>query len=85
MSTLKSFWNESVNRLALYVLAFSYAVEVSQYFKFIKVLGLQNFTVARLILGSSFSWSDIVAYTLGVLFIFIVEGFRTKRRGMGKT
>ena len=80
---LKSFWNESVNRLGLYVLAFSYAVEVSQYFKFIKVLGLQNSTIARLILGSSFAWNDIVAYTLGILFIIIVEGFRTKRRGLG--
>lgn len=74
---LKSFWNGSVNKLALYVLAFSYVIEVSQYFKFIRVLGLQNSKAARLILGSSFAWSDIVAYSLGILLVIVIEKFRT--------
>lgn len=70
---IRSFWNGSVNKTALWVLLFSYSIEVSQHFKFIKFIGLEKSKAAKLILGSSFAWCDIIAYTLGILFVLIVE------------
>ena len=73
---IKSFLNTSVIKTAIGVLTFSYAVEISQYFQLIKVLGLQYSRVASLILGSSFSFSDLLCYTLGILLVLLIEKIR---------
>jgi len=73
---IKSFLDTSVIKTAIGVLAFSYAVEISQYFHLIKVLGLQHSRVASLILGSSFSFSDLLCYTLGTLLVLLIEKIR---------
>jgi len=73
---IKSFLNTSVIKTAIGVLTFSYAVEISQYFHLIKVLGLQHSRVASLILGSSFSFSDLLCYTLGILLVLLIEKIR---------
>ena len=72
-SLLKSFLNVSVWTTAILVLLFSYAVETLQYFKIVEMLGLQNFQFARIIIGTSFSWLDILAYTLGIGFVLLIE------------
>src|SRR6185295_5230390 len=77
---LKSFWNEPVWVAAVSVLLFSYLVEVSQYFKLIIHLGLQNSKLATVILGRSFQWFDMLAYTLGIVLVFCLEKMR-----MGKS
>jgi hypothetical protein len=55
------------------VLLFSYIIEVTQYFHLIKRLGLQHSRLAHWILGSGFEWMDLVAYTLGIIAVVIVE------------
>ncbi|MCW3112034.1 MAG: hypothetical protein JWR18_430 [Segetibacter sp.] len=70
---LKSFWNISVKMTALFVLLFAFTIEVLQYLKFVKFVGLQDSKVANVVLGNSFAWSDIIAYTLGVLAVLAVE------------
>jgi hypothetical protein len=55
------------------VLLFCYAVEISQYFHLINLLGLEKSKVARLILGTSFSWTDMLMYTLGIILVVMVE------------
>lgn len=77
---VRSFWQGRVMTTALAVLLFSYFVEVTQYFKLIKHLGLQNSTAAKIILGNSFAWSDMLAYTLGILLVIIVEELVAKRK-----
>ena len=72
-SLLKSFLNVSVWTTAILVLLFSYSVETLQYFKIVEILGLQNFKFARIIIGTSFSWLDILAYTLGIGFVLLIE------------
>ena len=49
------------------VLFFAYAVEISQYFHLATHLGLQHARLALVVLGSHFSWGDMLAYTLGAL------------------
>ena len=59
--------------MAIAVLTFAITVEILQYFKLIYYLGLENNTLARLVLGNTFSFQDIVAYILGVSLIFYID------------
>lgn len=76
---LKSFFNLSVGAAAVSALLFSYLVETLQYFNLIKTLGLQNSGIAKLVLGSSFEWGDIVAYTAGIIIVVLIENRLNKK------
>jgi hypothetical protein len=73
---IRSFFNLSVLSTSIATLVFSYAVEVSQYFKVVEKLGLQNSKMARIVMGTSFGWADILAYTLGIGFVLLIEKLR---------
>jgi len=75
---VKSFLNTDVIRTALAVLLFAYIIEVLQYFKFVKLLGLQNSKLASVVLGTSFQWIDLVAYTAGAAIVVAIEKLRKK-------
>lgn len=70
---VKSFLNISVRTAAISVLIFSYLVEVLQYFEVVKLLGLAHSHSARVIIGTTFNWIDIWAYTVGILIVLFVE------------
>lgn len=70
---IKSFFNLSNKVAAISTLIFSYAVEALQYFNVVTILGLQHSKPARIIIGASFSWEDIVAYTAGIGLVFLTE------------
>ena len=70
---LKSFLNLSVWGVAVGVLLFSFTIEVLQYFKIVELLHLQDSKLASTIIGTSFSWTDMLAYTLGFGFVLLVE------------
>lgn len=70
---LKTFLALKPAITAAIVLIFSFLIEVAQYFNLINLLGLQNNTFAKTILGTFFTWTDILAYTLGTLFILFIE------------
>ncbi len=55
------------------VLLFSYLIEFLQYLDFVTRLGLEDVKIARVVLGTYFSWIDVIAYTAGALFVLIVE------------
>jgi DNA integrity scanning protein DisA with diadenylate cyclase activity len=73
---IKSFINTPVLKTACGVLLFSYIVEISQYFHLVSLLGLQNSKIAKILLGTSFSFTDLLAYTLGILLVIIIENVR---------
>ncbi len=70
---IRSFWEVPILVTGLSVLVFSYAVEVSQYFHLADRLGLRAPSLARTLLGTSFTWTDMLIYTLGILTVFGVE------------
>jgi len=72
---VKSFFILPINTAAILVLLFAYAVEVAQFFHLVQLLGLDNNKFAKTIIGSSFEWSDMLAYTLGISFILLIERF----------
>lgn len=75
-SFIRSFFPYPVITTAFGVLLFSYLVEVSQYFKLVNILGLEGNTWASVIIGTSFSWWDMLFYTLGILFVLFAEHIR---------
>ena len=70
---LKSFIKVSVFVATSVVLLFSFAIETAQYFNIIENIGIQDVTIARVIIGNSFSWIDLVAYCLGIVTVLIIE------------
>ena len=70
---LKSFFKLPYLPTAIAVLLFSYLIEVLQYFNIVQILGLQHIIWARIIIGTSFAWQDLVAYTTGTGLIILFE------------
>jgi hypothetical protein len=76
---VKSFFNPPVLITAMAVLIFSYIVETLQYLKIVDKLGLRHSTPAKIIIGTSFSWLDILSYTIGILVVIIAEKMAGKQ------
>ena len=70
---VRTFWKSKPLPIALGVLIFAYTVEVLQYFNIVKFLGLKGNRLAEIIIGTGFSWWDMVAYTLGILTVYLVD------------
>ncbi len=70
---VKSLFALPVNTAAIATLFFAYVVEVSQYLKLVNHLGLKNAAWANILLGNSFSWMDMLMYTLGILLTVAIE------------
>jgi hypothetical protein len=73
---VKSFANTSIFTTAGCVLIFAYCIEISQYFHLVNLLGLQNFSLAVMLMGTSFSFTDMLIYTLGMLLVIVIENIR---------
>jgi hypothetical protein len=63
----------SVLTAAFSALLVAYLVEFLQYIHFIDILGLSQYRLAQLIIGTTFSWEDMLAYTLGIFFVIGIE------------
>ena len=70
---VRSFLNTPVIPTAIAVLLFAFAIEAAQYFRVINMLGLQHYRVARIVLGTYFSWMDFANYTMGIIAVIIIE------------
>lgn len=79
---LKSFVSLSTSKAALYVLLFSYFVETLQYFRIVQYLGFQRNDLARIIIGTSFDWKDILMYTIGIVTVVIIESVFSSENNM---
>ncbi|WP_404972853.1 DUF2809 domain-containing protein [Aeromonas sp. BIGb0445] len=66
----------STLKVSLSVLAFSYLVELSEYFNLVELLGVNNKTI-RILIGTHFDWLDLIAYT--VVFYLLVCGYEKSR------
>lgn len=70
-SAVKAFWNVEAKRLALGVFVFACVVELAQLFRLADVLQLTGW--ARAVLGTSFSFHDILMYAAGCLCIWWLD------------
>jgi len=70
---LRSLVKIDVLPAAIFVLIFSIAVETAQYFNLVEHLDLSSNKFARIVIGNSFEWSDILAYTAGIIITLLFE------------
>ena len=60
--------------LALAVFTLSLVIEISQYFKVLEILGVQNYAL-WIIFGGTFDWTDIICYAIGCVLAYASENF----------
>lgn len=72
----RSFLNLNLHLTLFLVLSFAFAVEIAQYFSLVHHLGLQDYPLATTLIGNSFDWQDLLAYTIGAVLVFFLEQFR---------
>lgn len=70
---VKSFVDTPFLKTAIAVLVFSFMIEILQYFDIVSKIGLGHSKLARTVIGTSFEWIDLIAYTLGIVFVIYVE------------
>lgn len=70
---VKSFIRIKPLYLVIGVLSFAYAIEIGQYFNLVDVLGMQDNKIMRIVIGSSFSWGDMLAYTVGAVACLLID------------
>ncbi len=75
---VKTFFDLPPVTLALCVLAFAYFIEFTQYIHLVDLLGLQHSRLASTVMGTSFEWMDILAYTVGILIVIGREWLKPK-------
>lgn len=76
---IKSFIKSTILPAALVTLFFSFTVELFQYLNVVEKLHLENNKIAKTVLGTSFSWMDLLCYLLGLLTVIMVEKCRFKK------
>ncbi len=70
---LLTFFNFNRTKTAIGVLLFSFLIEFLQYYHLVSILGLGKNTIARIVIGTSFSVYDLVCYFLGITTVLLVE------------
>jgi hypothetical protein len=76
---LKSFLKLPVLTVALFVLAFSFTIEFLQFFNIVEKLHLEKSKIARIVIGTSFSWIDLLTYIAGIAIVIVVEKYWLKK------
>ena len=62
------------------VLLFAVLVEVGQYFGLVYLLGLGHIEFFRILIGTGFSWWDMVCYAVGCILFVAVDAVVAGRR-----
>jgi predicted membrane channel-forming protein YqfA (hemolysin III family) len=70
---VRIFVPDKVKLMPLYVFIFAALVEVLQYFQLISLLGLEENTFARILIGSTFDVKDLFCYFIGFIIILVLE------------
>lgn len=70
---LKSFFLIKVDFAVIISLSIAFGIELLQLTALSEHAIFNRFPILKLILGTSFSWGDLIAYTLGAATILLIE------------
>jgi hypothetical protein len=70
-----TFLKISKNKIAVITLLISYFIEGLQYIHILELLHLDNIKILNILLGNSFSWTDMLTYTLGTLTVLLIHNY----------
>lgn len=77
--------NLSVRASASVVLLIAYGIELLQLTPFLTYFNLQDSFTAKLIFGSTFQIGDIIAYTLGISTVILLEYFTKFKKALSSS
>jgi Protein of unknown function (DUF2809) len=80
--SVRSIFEVKVFPLAVSVLIFSFIIEYLQYLDIVEKLGWDNSIIARTLIGNSFAWKDIIAYTAGIFIVLLAESPRANKKNV---
>lgn len=72
-SFIKSFVKVKSKFAAIGVLLFAYLIEFLQLINILEILNIQPNTATKILLGSTFSIEDLIAYTFGIVVIYSLD------------
>lgn len=70
---IRIFLRNELKWLWLYIFIFAALVEFGQYLGLIYMLGLGHSQLARVVIGVTFDWWDIVMYFIGCMILWFLE------------
>ena len=73
-----------VYQTAIMSMTITFAIEFSQLYQADWINAIRATLPGRLVLGQGFLWSDLVAYTMGVLLAAIITWLLLKQSNLGK-
>ena len=76
---LKAFVRLPVLTAAISVLIFAFTVEFLQFLNIVEKLHLQSSKLARIVIGTSFSWIDLLTYVVGIAIVIVSEMYWNKK------
>ncbi|WP_269685272.1 DUF2809 domain-containing protein [Flavobacterium lacustre] len=75
----KSFIKLPVLTVAILVLVIAFGVEFLQFLNVVQMLHLEQSKIVRTVLGTSFSWIDLLTYCIGIAIVLLVEKYGLKK------
>ena len=75
----RAFFRIGVMPAVFLTVSFALTIEALQFFDLVDRLGLRDSRLATTVLGSSFSWADIVCYYIGGAVILVLERVKNGR------
>ncbi len=73
---LATFLKTDLNKIAILSLLISYTIEFLQYIHILEFLHLDKIKILNILLGNSFSWTDMLAYTLGIMTVVLIHNYK---------
>lgn len=79
---VRIFFPRKIKLLPLWVFLFAVAVEIGQYINIVDLIGLGRIPFFRVLIGTSFSFIDILCYGAGCLLFWVTEYFIFKKSNL---
>ena len=70
---MRILFPEGVRLLPVWVFLFAAAVEIGQALDFVSLMALGEIAFFRILLGSTFSWADMLCYAAGCALFWVTE------------
>ena len=69
----KSFIEIKPIYMAIGILSISFVIELLQLIDILKLVNVHKNTLTDLVFGTTFSFKDLIAYTLGIATVFLID------------
>ncbi|SHF22327.1 Protein of unknown function [Seinonella peptonophila] len=84
---IKAFIATKFKQFPLCIFIFALLVEIGQYFNLVRLLNLDDYEIARIIIGTTLDLKDIACYLVGCVGLFLFEKLKQRtvdKRNKGK-